>query len=274
MKRVSRLKEIAHRLKLEVQRTRRDPSRLKYLFDPDRILSLLGRLVKKSDDTLGAPWRSTGDDRFRTRYYGTYRDYVKHQRAKLRTLTIWLPDYDSRYRVVLKERLQGDPVPWGGKSVLCLGARIGTEVKAFHDLGCFAVGIDLNPGRRNHYVLIGDFHHIQFPAQSVDVVFSNCLDHALLVDKLLEEIDRVLKPGGFLVLESAHGLSEGGAPGHYESFWWSSVADLIELFEGRRYSLTARSSFDYPWPGEHVFLKRLQIDERRIPTRVTRGKRA
>ena len=48
------------------------------------------------------------------------------------------------------------------RTVLCLAARIGTEVKAFLDLGCFAIGIDLNPGTDNRYVVHGDFHDLQF----------------------------------------------------------------------------------------------------------------
>ena len=36
------------------------------------------------------------------------------------------------------------------------------EVRAFLDHGAFAVGIDLNPGRDNRYVMVGDFHQLQF----------------------------------------------------------------------------------------------------------------
>ena len=47
--------------------------------------------------------------------------------------------------------------------MLCLGARLGTEVRALHNLGYFAIGIDLNPGVDNPYVLMGDFHKLVFP---------------------------------------------------------------------------------------------------------------
>ena len=53
-----------------------------------------------------------------------------------------------------------------GCSVLCLGARLGGEVRAFTAMGALSIGIDLNPGPNNAYVLPGDFHHLQF-AQSV-----------------------------------------------------------------------------------------------------------
>jgi SAM-dependent methyltransferase len=79
-----------------------------------------------------------------------------------------------------------------------LGARFGTEVKAFHDLGSFAVGIDVRTGERNKFVLQGDFHDIQFPAATVDIVFTNSLDHAFDFEKVIQEIRRVLKPSGTL----------------------------------------------------------------------------
>ena len=70
-------------------------------------------------------------------------------------------------------------------SVLCLGARQGTEVKAFLDLGCFAVRIDLEPGAENQFVVQGDFHDLKFPTESVDIVFTNSLDHAFDPKKMI-----------------------------------------------------------------------------------------
>ena len=137
-------------------------------------------------------------------------------------------------------------------SVLCLGARIGTEVKSFLDLGCFAVGIDLNPGRENRYVLHGDFHELQFAAGSIDMAFTNSLDHVYSVDRLIAEVARVLKPGGLFLLEADRGSGTGKRPGHYETFWWSSIEDVIALFEGARFLLTRRISFERPWVGEQL----------------------
>lgn len=56
-----------------------------------------------------------------------------------------IDNYDKTYRKHLRDRLQSH-INVKGTSVLCLAARVGTEVKAFLDLGCFAMGIDLNPG--------------------------------------------------------------------------------------------------------------------------------
>jgi hypothetical protein len=83
---------------------------------------------------------------YRRRQYRRYVAYLQHQSRKLPRLD--LSDYDREYRTVLRERLEQLPQNWRGARVLCLAARIGTEVKAFLDLGAFAVGVDINPDRR------------------------------------------------------------------------------------------------------------------------------
>jgi SAM-dependent methyltransferase len=84
--------------------------------------------------------------------------------------------------------------------VLCLGARLGGEVRAFRSLGALAIGIDLNPGPINAVVLPGDFHHLPFAASTFDLIFTNVIGHAFDLARLEHEICRVLKPrGGFLM---------------------------------------------------------------------------
>lgn len=146
-----------------------------------------------------------------------------------------------------------------GSNVLCLGARQGTEVKAFLDLGCFAVGIDLCPGKENKFVLFGDFHDLQFPAESADVIFTNSLDHLFDAKKLLDEITRVLKPGGILIIEAIHGEAQSTAPDHYASFWWQRVDDLIALFSRHNFKPIHRTPFSTPWPGEQICFVRTPI---------------
>jgi len=48
-----------------------------------------------------------------------------------------------------------------GEAVLCIGARLGGEVRALTQLGALAIGVDFNPGFRNPYVLWGDGLHLQ-----------------------------------------------------------------------------------------------------------------
>jgi len=206
----------------------------------------------------GASWVTHGTDQaFKKRIYNTYENYILHQRAKLgRIAPSDMETYDRKYRKILLERLEKLNLFKEGMAVLCLAARVGTEVKAFLDIGCFAVGIDLNPGENNKYVLYGDFHDIQFPAGSMDVVFTNSLDHCLDVERLISEIKRVLKPKGFLIIEAMGGSSEGQAPALYESFWWSKIDDIVSLFENSQFKLAKRSSCHYPWYGEQLLFTR------------------
>ena len=187
-------------------------------------------------------WTVTDDGRH-VRRYDDYEDYLEHQRSKLDLLD--LSDYDRRYRVALRDRLVAADLELRGRSVLCLAARIGTEVRAFGDLGAFAVGIDLNPGPDNRYVLPGDFHDLQFADGSVDAVFTNSLDHALEPERLAAEVRRVLKPGGLLVLELATPQDET-TDGQWEAFMWSDHTVALDVFTGRGFGERHRSPVDYP----------------------------
>lgn len=86
-----------------------------------------------------------------------------------------------------------------GKSILCVGARLGGEVRAFTRLGALAVGVDFMPGFRNAWSLWGDATHIQFANGVYDYVYCNIIDHIDPRHKFLAEVARVLKRGGMLV---------------------------------------------------------------------------
>lgn len=199
---------------------------------------------------VSSRWLSQQSDALQRRHYSSYDAYVAHQKAKLSRIS--LADYDAEYRAMLRERLAQNEAVKSGMSVLCLAARLGTEVKAFTDLGCFAVGIDLNPGPDNHYVLHGDFHHLQFADSSADAVFTNSLDHCFDIGAVVREVRRVLKPTGVFVVEAVRGVREGCAPLFYESFAWARIADLIASVEQGGFRCRSQASFDRPWPGQHL----------------------
>jgi SAM-dependent methyltransferase len=162
-----------------------------------------------------------------------------------------------RYRDALRDRLERLPVSLEGVGVLCLAARLGTEVKAFIDLGAFAVGIDLNPGKANRYVVVGDFHQLQFANHSVDVVFTNSLDHAFDLDRIVAEVQRVLTPGGHFIVEAMKGAEKGPSPAFYESYYWSSVEELWKRIGAVGFEEVARTEFDYPYAGEQICFRTL-----------------
>lgn len=215
----------------------------------DFLFGKLGMFQKKYQ------WRKSSQ-LISQRVYKNYAEYISHQKAKLSTMD--LSGYDERYYNILKARLA--PLAAGkiirdGSVALCLAARIGTEVRAFKDLNCFAVGIDLNPGENNKYVLTGDFHDIQFPQNSVDIIFSNSLDHALYLDQLAAEVGRVLKPGGHVILEIVRGIDEGGKVGYYEVSAWPKIEDCLQSFIQAGFTVLRKNDFEYPWRGQQVVLK-------------------
>jgi len=200
-------------------------------------------------------------------YYKIYKDYpeyVEHQKSKLKTIGEFLKVYDKNYSQELAERLRDDGIVKQGMNVLCLGARIGTEVKAFFTYNCFAVGIDLITSENNKYVLYGDFHEIQFPTDSVDIVFTNSIDHVFNLNKFLDEIKRVLKPGGYFIaeivdsnVEDKKDLSQDAiilqTSSIFESIFWEKADDVLDLIKG--FKLIKRTSFIYPWKGYHCVFK-------------------
>ncbi|HVT50189.1 MAG TPA: class I SAM-dependent methyltransferase [Dongiaceae bacterium] len=190
-------------------------------------------------------WDESGS--VQRRAYPSYEAYAEHQKAKLghRNLT----RYDPHFTEALERRLALLVPPPSG-SVLCLGARSGAECAAFIKLGCFAVGIDLNPGTANRYVVTGDFHDLQYADGSLDVVYTNSLDHAFDLDRILKQVARVLKDGGRFIAEIVDPGQHG--PGDYEATWWSSVDDVVGVIERGGFSIVGRTTFDQPWQGTQV----------------------
>lgn len=185
-----------------------------------------------------------------TRRYDTYEEYVAHQTSKLSTLD--LTTYQAKFRAALRERLREHLTLDAPATVLCLGARLGAEVQAFHDLGHLAIGVDLNPGSSNSYVLTGDFHDLVFPDGCFDLAYTNTIDHVLDLGRLLREIERVLRPHGRLLIEAP----EASGRGEFETLAWSDLEALLEGFEAEGWSERSRHPFRYPGEGWQVELVR------------------
>ncbi len=184
-------------------------------------------------------WEKEG--KFRKRKYKNYKSYIQHQQSKLTgSMNMqWLKTYDNDYHLSLYMRLCDLELPLRGKSVLCLGARIGTEVRAFIDNGCFAVGIDVNPGPSNQLVVSGDFHELVYADSSVDIVFTNSIDHCLDIIKIVKESKRVLRNGGYMIIEE---LGKSGK-GPFESFAYDDFNDVLDVFYNNGFKLVHRKEF-------------------------------
>jgi SAM-dependent methyltransferase len=183
---------------------------------------------RRKAERFGSAERWQQDSGFVRRRYDSYEDYVQHQASKLDGVIDRLRETDEEVFRDFQERFAGCAALAGMRSVLCLGARLGTEVRALHALGHFAVGIDLNPGPENRYVLPGDFHGLVFPAGSVDAVYSNALDHVFDLDRMVSEVARVIRPGGVFLAEFEVGFEEGHVPGDFEATHWKDSQLLIE----------------------------------------------
>jgi SAM-dependent methyltransferase len=175
----------------------------------------------------GGLWQA-GEDQLTRRRYASYQEYLDHQAAKLEEVSDRLEETAEVDLAEFKRRFASCEALRPDSRVLCLGARRGTEVEAFLQLGHFAVGIDLNPGEGNRFVLFGDFHNLQFPDHSLDVVYTNVLDHVFDLERALAEVTRVLKPDGMLLAEILPGFEEGFTPGRFEATHWPRLDVLID----------------------------------------------
>ena len=216
-------------------------------FNPEQSGLAAKAIYEKVVEDNRPKWTKQG--KLDRKAYPTYEAYIKEQKSKLDDGIDFLAKYDKQYHKALRERLEKlSPKlsPWRGKKVLCLGARIGTEVKAFLDVGCFAFGIDLNPGKDNNYVVTGDFHKLgKYADNSVDVVFTNSLDHVYRIQYLLKGISRILDTGGFFIVE-LEGPKDKDAD-KWASLHWNNYEDLVKLFKQFNLHLLHQSEFDTLW---------------------------
>jgi SAM-dependent methyltransferase len=175
----------------------------------------------------GTLWQQS-DDQLTRRRYDSYQEYLDHQAAKLDEITDRLEETQAEDLAEFQRRFETCAALPPRSRVLCLGARLGTEVNAFLKLGHFAVGVDLNPGENNQFVLHGDFHHLVFADGSVDVVYTNVLDHVFDLERAMAEVTRVLTPNGMLLADIQPGYEEGFTPGRFEATHWPRLEVLIE----------------------------------------------
>ena len=171
-----------------------------------------------------------------TRQYTSYDEYLDHQASKLEKIR-GLEKQDLRYKEKLTERIKIISSLNRVYSVLCLGARTGSECEVFLSLGKF--------------VVLGDFNNLQFADNSIDCVFTNSLDHSSNLSDTIEQVRRVLKPGGLFISEIVLGTDDQNdrGPGDYEAMWWRTYrkpADLIAKFGFRQLE---DYRFQYPWNG-------------------------
>lgn len=135
--------------------------------------------------------------------FKNYDEYLGLQKAKTLNMnkrSLWLKEeWNSKleyFENKFSKIMDAYSIKTGSNSI-CLGARTGQEVKAFKNLNIESIGIDIVPNEP--LVIFGDIHDIPFNNNMFDIVFTNIVDHSLYPDKLIEESERVCKPGGIII---------------------------------------------------------------------------
>jgi len=176
-------------------------------------------------------WKPEAEGGILKRDYATYDEYVTHQKLKLEEMVKMkggfsnFDIFDYRLKFYSRFRHLKGLLP-ADAAILCCGARQGTEVEVFRDLGFFqASGIDLNPGPGNPLVKPGDMMKLEAADNSLDLIYTNCVDHAFDLDAMLREHSRALKPNGFLLYDVGTNMEEGGGP--FEAIAWQRSEDVL-----------------------------------------------
>jgi len=220
-----------------------------------KIKTVINNPIAAIDYFFSRKLKWEGGGKLKVRDYNCYEEYVEHQKKKVNLMSGDFLEQGKEFGVMLEKRISDSGFAKEGMSVLCLGARLGYEVEAFINRGCFAVGVDLNPGKDNKYVLVGDFHKLVWADSSIDMVYTNSLDHSFDLEKVISEIVRVLKDGGFMVLEVCDGTDEGYRFDYYEACSWKKSSDVVDMFLKFGFVVEFKSRYTAPDIGNHVVFK-------------------
>ena len=162
------------------------------------------------------------------RQYENYDQYIQHQKEKT-------GDADRRLRLVqafsqresyflsrLKNTIERASLETSGRLV-CLGARMGEEVSAWRKLGFKnSIGTDLIA--RPPYVVVEDFHNLSYDDGTVDIFYTNSIDHSNDPATMFSEISRCLKEGGSCIVDF-----QFGHMGNYEACRIDNVEDVKKM---------------------------------------------
>lgn len=133
--------------------------------------------------------------------FGKHKEYQKYLDVQLkRTLSKKTKSPNLRMYLLTEALLENTDIS-SDSHVLCIGCRNTYEVDLFKEKGFSEVkGIDLYSEDPN--ILVMDMHNMSFKDNSFDVVYSShSFEHSYDPYKVVKEIVRILKPGGFVAIE-------------------------------------------------------------------------
>jgi len=154
--------------------------------------------------------------------------YEKKQASKLNKNYATISKWDLMIEKQLYDRFSSLKDTFEGP-VLCVGARLGGEVRAFKRITGESIGIDFNPGKNNPDVIYGDAMALQFENNRFETVYCNILDHIPDLKKAFGEMIRVLNPGGTIFFDIDQNAPDQYAVRDLRKFDW----DLAESYFGK-----------------------------------------
>lgn len=172
-----------------------------------------------------------------THDYENYDEYVLHQKDKTtnpervdRLLGEEWEMHLNRFRETFR---RNNEYINDKKNALCLGSRTGQEVKVLRDMGVHAVGIDLVPFEP--YTLVGDIHDLNYNDEKFDLVFTNIFDHSLYPEKFCSEMERVIAPGGVIIMHLQLGanVDDYAETIIYDHHKVEAMFQVVEVIESR-----------------------------------------
>jgi SAM-dependent methyltransferase len=183
--------------------------------------------------------KTVPETKFKKRAYPSYKFYLFHQKiktfirsGKLRaSYNRALSDFEDEFKNINFLNIQ---------NILCVAARMGTEVHTLRNLKYNAIGIDIYYPKSSKYVHYGEFEDIPYYDHSFDAIYTNSIDHLYSLKKSIIEFNRVLKINGFLIIRLQKGFDEISTNlfRDYESFAWSKKEDIFnEILKIGHYNL-------------------------------------
>lgn len=182
-------------------------------------------------------------------YFAFYEnDYHEKHQAQIKSIP-----YSERYEhdiKIAKLRLKkyASFIPARSK-ILDIGAGNGAFVDQARAEGHDAYGADFT----NHpYIYKGSFDQLHFPTEFFDVItLHDVFEHLIDPAKSLQEIRRILKPGGRLVIDFPDYFKPEGRH-HWrpiQHLWYFTEEGLIQFLESNHIGI---SEVDHPIPGKFV----------------------
>lgn len=144
--------------------------------------------------------------------------------------------------------------PFIGQRAVCLGARLGTEVKALRALGIAeAFGIDIAEYPGSEHTVHGDFMNLTYPDNSFDFTFTNCFDHTYDPLAFFKGVARVTKPGGFMLIDVVGNV--GGDWGAYTIWHPDSLDEIPQFIEAAGGHIVGLEPIERPFAGISFLIK-------------------